>query len=119
MPGGRARVSPYHGVEKSKWRSVTSRLIDEHPLGAVLIVESVLQSWSDLFESSFGSNGFRLGKDLFPTPQVLGNLLHELIPLHLKAADPRWRQARTKKEKDLVYESDPRFSIELKTSSSK
>jgi predicted AAA+ superfamily ATPase len=61
----------------------------------------------------------KIGIDLFPSPQILGFLLHELIPLELARRYPEiWRRDQNRTEKDLVYIPDNNFSIEIKTSSS-
>jgi len=55
---------------------------------------------------------------LFPKPQIMGFFLHELIPSELGRRFPGvWREDRAKDEKDLVYQPDPAFSAEIKTSS--
>ena len=43
--------SPYHGKEISEWQSVTENLIANHPLSETEIVEVVLKSWDDIFNS--------------------------------------------------------------------
>jgi hypothetical protein len=48
----------------------------------------------------------------------MGFLLHELIPLEFAARYPeKWRGEKACGEKDLVYIPNPRYSIEIKTSS--
>ncbi|MFM6220227.1 MAG: ScaI family restriction endonuclease, partial [Dolichospermum sp.] len=55
----------------------------------------------------------------FPSPQIIGSLLHELIPLELSGKYPQlWRREKDTTEKDLVYIPNDNFSIEIKTSSS-
>ena len=50
----------------------------------------------------------------------MGFFLHELIPLELAYRYPDlWRRDKASDEKDLVYLPDKRYSIEIKTSSSK
>lgn len=81
------------------------------------MTEIVLRSWDAIFESTLGE-GFRIGIHIFPTPQIMGTLLHELIPLEIEAhTDSHWRAQRTAAEKDLVHLPDDRFSTEIKTSS--
>jgi hypothetical protein len=67
----------------------------------------------------YTNNGnFRIGRDIFPKPQIMGFLLHELIPLELKAKYPDlWRGDISRSDKDIVYIPDDFFSIEVKTSS--
>ena len=59
-----------------------------------------------------------IGRDIQPKPQIMGFLLHELIPLELQSRHPgEWRPEKAKNDKDLVYIPDPTLSVELKTSS--
>ena len=112
------KTSPYAKVPVSRWYKITAKLVRAHPLATEEIVEVVLCSWSSIFESAMGSKGFKIGKDIFPKPQIMGFLLHELIPLELAARHPKvWRPESSAGDKDLVYIPDPAFSIELKTSS--
>ena len=84
------------------------------------LVDVVLGSWSSIFESVFGAKGYRIGVDIFPKPQVMGFLLHELVALELAARHPdKWRGEQAGDDKDLVYVPDGRFSVEIKTSSDK
>ena len=113
-------VSPYRGLPTAKWLKKTEQLVSAHPLAAQEIVEVVLLSWEAIFRSKIGPHGFRIGKHLFPKPQIVGYLLHELIPLEFSARYPKlWRGDESTDEKDMVYIPDPAFSIELKSSSHK
>lgn len=115
-----AKDSPYFRVQPAKWKGVTCELVKSHPLCAKEIVEVVLSTWNDIFESRIGKKPFRIGVDLFPKPQILAFFLHELIPLEFarRYAD-LWRGEGKASEKDLVYLPDERFSVEIKTSSHK
>ena len=109
--------SPYHDIAPESWEQRTSELIDAHPLEAGDIVDTVLTCWSAIFESRLGGK-FRIGHDIQPKPQIMGFLLHELIPLELQSRHPgEWRPEKAKDDKDLVYIPDPALSVELKTSS--
>lgn len=111
-------TSPYSDLPVERWLSVTQTLVDRHPLDEETIVDAVLSSWESIFASRLGTKGFYIGKDIFPKPQIMGFLLHELIPLELAAKYPGvWRGDRSAVEKDLVYLPDDSFSIEVKTSS--
>lgn len=111
-------ISPYTGVAPDRWPAITKKLIAKHPLREKEIVDVVLASWDAIFESRMGSKGFRIGIDIFPKPQIMGFLLHELIPLELEARHPGlWRGEKTSGDKDIVYVPDDQFSIEVKTSS--
>jgi hypothetical protein len=110
--------SPYKGVARNKWLEVTRRLIRSHPLSSQEIVDVVLRTWDSIFESRMGSKDFKIGRDIFPKPQIMGFFLHELIPLELAARYPDlWRAEKSPSDKDLVYITDSKYSIELKTSS--
>jgi hypothetical protein len=93
-------------------------LIAAHPLASEEIVDVVLTSWKAIFESRLGPKGFRIGHEITPKPQIMGFLLHELIPLEFATRYPAtWAAERTAQDKDLVCLKDPAFSVELKTSS--
>jgi hypothetical protein len=110
--------SPYATAQVSQWQRITQRLVDKHPLRSDEIVEIVLASWDSIFESRFGPKQFRIGVHIFPKPQSMGFLLHELIPLELQTRYPAaWRGDASADEKDLVYIPDDAFSVEIKTSS--
>jgi hypothetical protein len=110
--------SPYVGLSDSQWRKKTDELVASHPLKQDQIVEVVLQSWKDIFVSRIGK--FTIGTELFPKPQIMGFLLHELIPLEFQARFPGlWRGDKSGEDKDLVYIPDPKYSVEIKTSPSR
>jgi hypothetical protein len=111
--------SPYHGLRVNAWEKRTRELILDHPLDTAEIYEVVLKVWNDIFNSGIGSKPFKIGQDLFPRPQIMAYFLHELIPLEFARRYPGiWRREETADEKDLVYITDPKYSIEIKTSSS-
>ncbi|NOU00739.1 MAG: ScaI family restriction endonuclease [Gallionella sp.] len=110
--------SPYQDVAPDQWVTVTDKLISLHPLKPKEIVDVVLEAWSSIFTSAIGAHGFKIGKDIFPKPQIMGALLHELIPLEIAARYPKkWRGEKAAEDKDVVCVMDENFSIELKTSS--
>jgi hypothetical protein len=99
---------------------MTKKLVEAHPLKASELVEVVFQSWNDIFESKLGPKSFQIGKHIFPKPQIMGFLLHELISLEFAARYPKlWRGEQSSSDKDLVCIPDAQFSIEIKTSSDK
>lgn len=109
--------SPYDGFSQSQWRSITEKLVSKHPLTPEL-ADAVLAAWEDIFASRVGSKQYRIGRDIQLVPQLMGSLLHELIPLVVSDRHPnKWRRQRTKNEKDLVCLFDPTLSLEIKTSS--
>lgn len=118
VPRPKREGSPYFGKPVEEWAHVTRGLLAQHPLPGPTLVSAVLDSWNSIFQSTLGS-GFHIGKDIFPAPQTMGFLLHELIPLELAKNSPNWRADKDATDKDLVYIPDIFFSIEIKTSSHK
>jgi len=110
--------SPYKKKKVNQWLKITQKLTDQHPLKMDEIVEVVLSSWDQLFRSKIGIKPFFIGKDIFPKPQIMGFLLHELIPLELTRRYPdKWQKEVLASDKDIIYLSDKKYSIEIKTSS--
>lgn len=107
--------SPYYGEPAHEWQAITLDLLRDQKLDGPSLVESVLGSWDDIFESHLGIA--KIGIDIFPSPQIMGSFLHELVPLGISRTQPEWRRDTSSSEKDLVYIPDNRFSIEIKTSS--
>lgn len=111
-------TSPYAGVPTENWLAITQRLVDEHPLDTDEIVDVAQGSWNAIFDSSIGPKGFMIGVHIFPKPQIMGFLLHELIPLEFASRYPsEWRAETSADDKDLVYVPDDAKSVEIKTSS--
>ena len=110
-------TSPYYNKPIETWESITNNLIKEHPLSEKDIVDSVFEAWEGILNTKIGGY-LQIGVDVFPSPQITGNYLHELIPAILTNKYPNnWRKEVTKRDKDLVYIPDDDFSIEIKTSS--
>lgn len=111
-------TSPYVGIHSDKWAEKTDDLIASYPLEMDEMVDIVRASWEGVFASKIGSKGFRIGKHIFPKPQIIAFFLHELIPLELTSRYPGvWRGEETAADKDVVYVPDTSFSMEIKTSS--
>jgi len=101
------------------WKDKTFYLVDQHPLSGGELVDVVHDTWNGILETRIGSGQHQIGKDVFPTPQIMAFLLHELIPLELQHRHPdEWRRDYSSDEKDVVFVPDDRFSFEIKTSSS-
>jgi hypothetical protein len=93
--------SPYHGVPITHWAEVTERLIGAHPLSADEIVNAVYQAWK--------------GAPKGAGARTISNFLHETLPRKLETlAKTRWRGEESRLDKDLVFQGDPKFSIEIK-----
>lgn len=111
-------TSPYKGKAKASWLNITKKLVKVHPLDCNEIVEIALESWEDILLSKIGKK-YKLGIDILPKPQIMGFLLHELIPLKLNERYPcQRRKEQESKDKDAIYIPNEKFSIEIKTSSS-
>lgn len=112
-------TSPYDGISIEDWATKTKELIQQHPLDNKQIYEIVINVWDEIFQSDLTRRKYRIGRDLFPRPQIMGALLHELIPLEFaNCYSGIWRREENNNEKDIVYIPNDYFSIELKTSSS-
>ena len=111
--------SPYEGIERSEWSAVTAKLVEEFPLDSEVLVTVVQDAWRDLFSSSFGDASLRIGKDIFLPAQATGVILEKLIAVHLAKRSEEWRGGDRKTEKDIVCETNDKYSFEIKTSSSK
>lgn len=108
-------MSPYANLDKSLWLNKTQELIQYHPLKDD-IVDVVLKSWEDIFNSKIGN--FCIGKDIFPAPQILSFFLHELIAHNLSLKYPdTYKVGELKHEKDVHNILEPRMGIEIKASS--
>lgn len=111
-------ASPYQNKKADEWLKITQELIDKHPLTKEDIVNAVITSWKQIFESKIGP--LSIGVDIFPTPQIMSNIIHELIPYNLsQALGSNYKVGTAKTEKDIVYVCNNQYSIEVKASSSK
>lgn len=113
-------ASPYQGKSTNKWFRITKKLISKHPLPPDYLIKVTLKAWEDIFKSDIGSKKFKIGRDILPKPQIMGFLLHELIPLRVMIDYPKlWKKEEEASDKDLVYLPDVTYSTEIKTSSDK
>lgn len=104
--------SPYKNLPKEKWMEKTRELVDNHPLKDK-IKDVVLKSWNDIFNSKIGS--FSIGKEIFPSPQILSFFLHELVAHYLSLMYPnRYKVGELKGEKDVHDMVDPSMASRLK-----
>ncbi|HEV2292798.1 MAG TPA: ScaI family restriction endonuclease [Tepidisphaeraceae bacterium] len=111
--------NPY-GANIEKWAAITERLLQDFPVKMDELVKVVLSSWEDIFHSKIGARSYQIGRDIWPEPQIMGFLMHELVPLNLAATYPRkWRRCMAGGECDAVYLLDDDWSFEIKTSSSR
>lgn len=111
-------ISPYKGVDVNNWANVTNNLIKDHPLKEDFLIKTILDSWASILNTTIDI--YTIGKDIFPSPQTMSFFLHELIPLKIQQRYPdEWRTEITSADKDIVCIKDPKYSIEIKASSSK
>lgn len=104
--------SPYNGLNVEDWKSKTEELIKAHPLKEK-IVPIVLKAWDDIFNSQMGS--FKIGKDIFPSPQIMSFFLHELVAHYLSLEYPKeYKVGEAKKEKDVHNIINPQWELKLK-----
>ena len=109
--------SPYQGRPESQWARITAQLVDEYPLSFDDIIDAVLDAWDGILMTKIAGE-LQIGVDFFPSPQIMGNYLHELIPIMLERKFPGvWSRDINKDDKDLVYLQYNYFSTEIKTSS--
>ena len=78
--------SPYSGTDTSHWKNTTNQLVADHPLDEKNIVNMILTAWNNIFLSTMGTH--RIGETIFPKPQVIGALLHELVPAEMAQSFP-------------------------------
>jgi hypothetical protein len=102
------------------WAKTTDKLLRRYPLAMDELTKVVLSSWEDIFHSKVGERNYQIGRDIWPEPQIIGFLLHELVPLNLAASYPgKWERCRTAAQCDAVFLADDDWSFEIKTSSSR
>ena len=75
---------PYEGLPNDRWAAKTEELIAAHPIDTNALVDVVQTAWAAIFETKLGGK-FSIGRDIAPKPQIMGFLLHELIPLELES----------------------------------
>ena len=109
--------SPYDGHDIQEWDGITEEIVERYPIPDNDIIECVKEAWDKTKQTKIGGE-LQIGVDVFPEPQVMGEFLHELIPVMLAKKHPEnFRKGKIKSEKDVVYNPDDELSIEIKTSS--
>lgn len=76
-------MNPYENLPLNQWKAKTIELVEKHPLKKDELVDAVLTSWNKIFDTYIG-NELKIGKDIKPSPQILGSYLHELIPIYFE-----------------------------------
>jgi hypothetical protein len=116
--GSRSSASPYTGQPGPRWLKVTERLLDEHPLKAVDVLDIVMSAWDALWATVVGKPPTQVPlRELHPPAIVTGYLLETLMARELVGRFPGdWRGGSAAEDKDLVFAPDPRYSVEVKCS---
>lgn len=110
---------PYEGKHESEWPYITKQLIEQFPLDMDIIKNIVLESWDEIFTITNKKKDFIIGTTTYPKPQMMGFFLEELITQKINKLDPHtWIPDSTGYSKDLENIKDPKYSVEIKTSSS-
>lgn len=110
-------TSPYEGHLESQWENITIQLVNDYPLEFDDIIDAVLDAWDGILKTKIAGE-LQIGVDICPGPQIMGNYLHEMIPIMLERKFPGiWSRDIRKDDKDLVYLPDDYYSTEIKTSS--
>ncbi|MCP1535693.1 ScaI family restriction endonuclease [Methylorubrum extorquens] len=109
--------SPYEGSPETEWKNITQRLIEAHPLQISQIRDVALLSWQNLWDTRIGSGKTSISiREANPPATVIGYFFERLFARQLEiATSGAWRGGRGN-DKDLVFESDQAFSIEMKGS---
>lgn len=109
--------SPYKNRSVEEWQEITLELVKQYPLSIKDIVDVVLKAWEGILSTKIAGE-LQIGIDIFPSPQIMGNYLHELIPILLERKYPgQWSRNIKKDDKDLVCITNKYYSTEIKTSS--
>src|ERR1700730_12986150 len=107
--------SPYEGKPVTEWEAITKELLELHPLKPLTseeLVKTVLEAWEVICKDSVIGGRLKIGIELSPQPQVLGDFLHELIPYLLEKKYPKiWDRDSAANEKDIVHIPDDQFSV--------
>lgn len=110
-------MTRYVDVPPERWHGVTEELIADHPLKVAYLAGVVVGAWDMILETKIAGR-FAIARDVKPKPQIMGFFLHEVIAFLVATDYPtEWRKEVGSADKDLVYIPDPRYSIEIKTSS--
>jgi len=111
--------SPYAGKPESEWSSITEAVVARFPISANTMVDAVKAAYEDLYLSRIGRSELVIGRDIFLPAQATGVILERLIGIEISKRAAGWRAGNRKTEKDIVCITDPAYSFEIKTSSSK
>jgi len=105
----------YTEANKENWKSITQKLVEEHPLSLDEILEISNLSWERLWSSNIGGE-IKLTEVELPAT-VIGYFFQKLFALELSNRYPdEWRGEIHKDDKDLVHKKVPIFSTEMKAS---
>lgn len=110
--------TPYDGVPSSEWLGVTHRLVAEHPLEPMVIRDCCLDAWELLWQTTIGKDQLSIPlQETNPPAIVVSYFFERLLSRVLGSRYPgQWRSGTSKSEKDIVFESDHAYSLEVKCS---
>jgi hypothetical protein len=110
--------SPYDGLPSSAWLEVTNRLVSEHPLELIVIRDCCLEAWELLWQTTIGKDQVSIPlQETNPPAIVVSYFFERLLSRVLGSRYPgQWRSGASKSEKDIVYENDHIYSLEVKCS---
>ena len=110
--------SPYDGVPSSEWLEVTRRLVNDHPLELIEIRDSCLEAWDLLWQTTIGKDQVSIPlQETNPPAIVVSYFFERLLSRVLASRFPdQWRSGVIKSEKDIVFENNHSFSLEVKCS---
>ena len=109
--------SPYERIAFYEWKLMTQKLVEEHPLDPDEIVDVTLAAWDGIMRTKIADE-LQIGVDIYPSPQILGNYLHELIPVYLAKRYPSiWRKEVDKMDKKtaIITRANQRMAIILRS----
>lgn len=111
-------ASPYDGVPSSAWLEVTKKLVNDHPLLPVEIRDCCLEAWELLWQTTIGKDQVSIPlQETNPPAIVVSYFFERLLSRVLGSRFPgQWRTGASKSEKDIVFESDHTYSLEVKCS---
>ena len=105
--------SPYQDQKPEQWEETTRKIIKNHPISQDELKKTVLDAWDSILKTNISK--YKIGEDIFPTQQMIGFLLQQLVSLHFENKYPEiWRGEKSASDKDMVCLTDDNFSMKSK-----
>lgn len=108
-------MEPYKDKDKSEWKSITERLVNNHPLRWE-IVDICQNSWKSILAGVINDKLNKTIGSMNISPQAIGALLHDIVPEYIQKNNIRGFRKGNSDEKDIVSDENVYDSVELKTS---